>query len=275
MNTPLIRVLTALLVVAFGLAASSPAQATPIKIHAHFNGGTVDSYPGAAGDGWLTPWAHGSYGTYSGAVKADAPLNNSGRYLEVDVTRGSQYASTYRRFDSTQAAPYRKPYYVSFDIRIDALAGYEVNVIGSSTPQGNVGSEASWGVTFGSGNNGIHFLNASTGGGYGETDTGLNLVLGRVYSVHLVVTGGSKLYSAEISDGVTTFTSGVLRGRNAANQIPFLNFGTRLFSTGSASFAIDNIMIGVPEPSTALLLAPLALIGTTLAVRRRRSGSRA
>jgi len=108
-------------------------QPTPAII-ADFSGGKGTSqagqFPGVAGSGWASAWDVGEEGAAQTAVSVEnsKPLFGGGDYLRLLVTRASGTdcigQSIARRLELAGPVDLKKPYVISFDLRIDALGQF-------------------------------------------------------------------------------------------------------------------------------------------------------
>lgn len=270
---------TALLVAGAGLLWATNTQAATIV--ADFTAGnttaSVDGYAGKTGSGWTSAWTASTSYTSTNTVANTTQLNGGGNYLHIHQTRvGSQDGSTRRKFDSRVASGATSTtaigaYQITFDFRVDTPANNWIDISATSSSEDyTVGGDVSWSVRAGAVGSAISFQN-----GMGTTNSTLNLALGAVYSVTINLgenTSNLNEYTATITDGANTWTSGTLLTRVAPTVTPWLNVGYRQYTGGTIDASIDNIHIGaipavaIPSPETGAALLGLA----TVAYARRR-----
>ena len=283
-----------------------PVAAAPIT--ADFEGGTgsVDTFPGAAGNGWANGWSvvNGTGVNYAGAVANTNPLNASSNYLSVSNTgNGTQGGTAHARraFTSNGDVDPTQPHRVAFQFRFDGnMANFSgsfsdrVNFFADPNASGSVINTATtnaWMIGVASASNGttnvvpanntFFFFDAGNESGNAQGFTGSNLVntgisftSGVVYSVSVDVYPALGKYDATISNGTQSFTGTDLQFRNlktstAAADAP----DTLYFGIGSSAnadnhaFAIDGLSItAIPEPGS---LAWVGLATLALGARRR------
>ncbi len=264
----------------------------------NFNGGlnppSVDSYFGMAGGGWGGAWstAKNASSTFSSGVINTAPIHGGGNYLNATLTLApgvAGQAAAGRQYQAPAGFQLSDPHTISFKFRPETdfpddanlSDRYQIwdNTTGnqSATAANNTWAIASYGAGSAAGPLGTvsgnwGFLSGSTSSNAFNAqtfvDTGINVQAGKVYSFEITTDPTSKSWSATISDGVNTFTSGTLLWRNqtVSQAGGNLFWGTQksAISVGNTmTYSLDNVRIAfVPEPSsfgiTAMLIGLLA-----------------
>jgi hypothetical protein len=275
------------------------------------NGGanppTVDSFRGAAGDGWNGAWTRqtnflaASLVQFTTTVSNSTPLNGGGNYLSATLDASALTSGTFgqaavaRKYDAMSGGvDPTLPHVISFDFRpdvalqlgslndrfqiFDNVGGFQSSTLSSNTwvlaaygsgSGGPIGTVAgNWGFISGSTSS-----NAFTSQTF--IDTGLTITAGTTYHVEIQTDPDNKEWTASISDGNSTFNSGTLLWRNQGVNTAgtYLHWGALRTSAAASGpvtdFSLDNIAIWVPEPPSVALLA-LGLAATMCVGTSRR-----
>ncbi len=252
----------------------------------NFNGGfispTVNSYYGKAGDGWAGPWTTSKTASaaFSSGVINTNPINGSGNYLNATLTIApniaGQAAVGRQYYDPTDSGQLSQPHSISFDFRpetnfpVDANLSdrYQIwdNTSGNqnATSVNNTWAIAAYGDENPTGPGGVigknwGFLdgNLSSNAFTAQTfiDTGIAVQANTTYRFEIFTDPTTKTWSATITDGVNSFTSGTLLWRNQTAE----QAGSHLFwgaqKSGLSEFAamtysLDNVSVSIDLPSS-------------------------
>lgn len=256
---------------------------------------SFDTYPGSASNyGWSNAWSNG--GSNVNAATSDlSPINGGGRYLVVTSTDTGD-TGIRRSIDSAVLDTATTAHTISWDVRFDALTdinSYADRIHFMANRAGALGSNntASWLVGMVGGNNsgtgdyfpGVWYFydnqsttSSGTFSGDDMINTGMTVVQGHTYHFIIEVDPIAQTYNATVIDMTanTSFTSTGLNFRDQTDgqQHQYLVFGGTISnSSDQRAFAIDNLVIAVPEPGRFLLLVS-ALV--PLLTRRRRPALR-
>lgn len=286
-----------------GLAAAPllPANAAPIVANFEGGAGSVDTFPGMGGNGWVGPWSvvNGTNVVYTGSVASTNPLNASPNYLSVrNAGTGTAAGSAVvtRAFTTNAEVNPALPHRVAFQFRFDGnmtdFNGQFADRINLFADPGNTTTTAtsnSWMMGVAAAGNGSantipaantwFFFDAGNESSNPQGFTGSNLVNtgvpltpGTVYSFTVDVYPALSKYDATISNGTQSFTGTDLQFRNlktaAADAPDNLYFGIQSSAnTDNHAFSVDALSItAIPEPGS---LALFGIAGLTLLRRRR------
>ncbi len=257
----------------FFIASVALAAAARAQIVEDFSQGHGDdpggAYVGRAGGGWTTPWMLKRVLPVSTVDRDVTDLNplvpGGGNYLSVSgvATKPGIWGIS-RQFAPVPSRVYNgirrdANHTIRFDLRIDELGGWsrgEEITIGDSftTAQyDGVGQATSFFIRAYQGGDGNArpdswaLFDGTRDGKFNSAryvDTGIPLVVGATYRFTIRLYPETRSWSATISDGTRTYTSGSLGYRAAGlGTGVFTIFRTTNQSTDSTTLSLDNIRI--------------------------------
>ncbi len=287
------------------ITASSACIPLQAQIIVDFAGGgsntspetsVVDAFSGKAGLGWDTAWETRTYGTGalgSAQVLATGAIWGGDNHLTVTPSNNgtSTGVSLARSYESFGLVSLNKPITISFQFAIDNLgtflstASNEIFIGENGTNSANRTSGSSWVLqAFGGSNTnqspgkGSAYSTARQGqwnlgtSANGFVPTGILLQQNVMYTFTLDINPTTYDYTVSLSNGITTFQSGLLDFHS--NQVlgRYIVFGEQYATGQGATYSFGNLSI-IPEPTGIGLAAiGLTLLGTV--GYRRRTSSR-
>lgn len=268
------------------LATLSPAWAItyiPRGAAAYFEGGegSVDTWTGAAGDGWAGAWAT-KKGDSTGAaltcsltnaspLVVDPPGTNNYVSASLDAAAANDYVTIGRKYDTTIAIDPTQDYTISFLFRVDENLDTTFGTFFTSTVDRYQLYQSKYnGLNKGSGSNdtwSIHvfggdqaqttgdqhtipagnwFFNDYVGDGTSTNykwDTGIHLTQGVAYAFQVTVHPNYK-WDATISDGTTSFTKANMGFRNNSRTTGYVEFfGKASDDADVRQFSVDSLVV--------------------------------
>lgn len=270
-------------------------------ISAGFEGasGTVDHFPGIAGDGWATGWGtqNNTNVSYAGAIATASPLDASPNYLSFARTSGTGTGGTVvrRTFTTLDDVSPAQPHRISFKYRFDGnftefngQFNDRLQIFGDASAILSTATSNSWIIAAAAADNGttndipapntwFAFDNHGNTNftGTNLVNTGIALVPGTVYTFQIDVFPSQGKYELTLTDGVnTSFLSDLdFRGGipTAGNEPDVIHFGANISAANdNHAFSIDSLTVTVaPEPGTFGVVG-IAAIAALLRRRRAR-----
>ncbi len=272
------------------------------QVVANFDGGNgtteVDGYEGKAGNGWTAGWDQwtggGGVGTPTiirSVTNTDPLVSGGGNYLHSsllkDAIQGTLFSRISRPFESFGVLDTGSRYTISLLQRFDGelLAGTSRFYLYDGTgrwPGDN--DDSTWAVTLRNFDDKWQWL-VSDGNGMGTQGnivdpvaTGVEIIYGSTYSIHLDIDRANGRYAATIinldyqesvTPGLAQFSSGWLDLQSVTTVVNQFNIGTRWTSSDAVTFSTDSIAI-VPEPAAGWMIGCIALLSCGLFRRLRR-----
>jgi hypothetical protein len=265
--------------------AEKPVKRKP-AIVAEFSGGDgksqVDQFPGRAGPGWNGPWQVLKDRRFevTASIRDTKPLRRGGDYLQFLAVRALSAAPAScgiaRRFKTANHIDLRKPYAVSFDLRVDELGRFyepsdNITIAGDSRDNRLTSKTTGWAIRVSGSDDPKEkipprhwrFLHGDGKGSYRQVDSGIKMEKGRIYSFRVVVDPGKKTWTPSIGvDGakLKTFKPMGIRSAGKAEKSkfwPYLCFhcqtqGANWRTEGGAAPGEDRERIGLSIDSIVI-----------------------
>lgn len=250
---------------------------------------TSNQFPGAAADGWVEGWtsvlgvngaAVGYFGIEPHVVTdgGDDPLFDGGNYLRFGIANSE--STMRRRYTGVPGLDITEAHIIEFDIRLEWLGGAFNNGNDFLTicTRPNTGNSASqnqstfWIKALGASNTGAPFAQAgfwnfyegstasnSENQGTTVNSTNVPFVLGRNYHFKILNDPSTKTYSASVTDGTNTFTTGTLRWRNYSTTSESDRTNSTYFTIGTRTSTRNDISVNPATETNIVSLDNLVI----------------
>ncbi|NLE39621.1 MAG: FecR domain-containing protein [Pirellulaceae bacterium] len=247
-------------------------------ITADFSGGngdaTPDQFPGVAGAGWAGAWTwpETKEGRLRGTVEQADPILGGGDYLRVEAERTSGRSlirqQIERSIEVNGAVDLRKPYVVSFSLRIDSLGRFLGDTQNSfavcSTSTADLDKDiprSGWRIHFSDKRfdqvvaRNWYFASGTEGGGSARIDSGIPVREGDTYSFRILFDPVAKQWSPSIAVNGgkwTRFDAVGVRSPGSAEELQYwsqlrlywvLGNGNQGADVEKIGFSIDSVRI--------------------------------
>jgi hypothetical protein len=250
---------------------------------------TADQFPGIAANGWLEGWTSilGVNGAALGYFGVDphvitngfgTPLFNGGNYFNFGIANSE--STMRRRYTGVPGLDITEAHIIEFDIRMEWLGGafnngndYITLCTRPNTSSGTSQNQSTfWIKALGANNTSAPFAlagrwnfyhgstsSSSENQGVMVSSTNVPFALGRNYHFKILNDPTTKTYSASVTDGTNTFTTGPLRWRNFSSTSESDRTNATYFTVGTRTSTRNDITVTPATETNVVSLDSLVI----------------